>query len=249
MTMPPSLETMLNDLGLDRDEASVYELLVSIGSGTVGKLSAMTRYSRTKVYSIVDKLASKGWITSIFDKPKTYAAVDPKDVVKHKTDSMNASSEGIIAQLSPLYERTVTDLSEIVTYRGTKVIKKVIEMLEGARKEVNIITAFLPADSFKMIAPTLRDLKDRGVKINILVSERFKGQEIVDTMRSEADVGFANIPDAGLLIVDGEQILLGSKEGNDKEEINDLLGIWTRSKELVAFLQIILRGIYTPLGS
>lgn len=248
MTMPPSLVTMLNDLGLERDEATIYKLLVSIGSGTVGNLSAMTNYSRTKVYSIVDKLVSKGWITSIFDKPKTYAAVDPKDVVKHKTDSIKASSEGIVTQLSPIYERTLSDLSEIVTYRGTKVIKKVSEMLEGAREEVNIITAFLPTDSFKIIAPTFRMLKDRGVRINILVSDRFKGQEIVENMKSEANVGFANIPDAGLLIVDGEEILLGAKEGNDKEEVNDLIGIWTRSKELVTFLQIILRGMYTPLG-
>lgn len=249
MTMPRSLETMLNDLGLDRDEASLYKQLVSIGSGTVGKLSAMTSYSRTKVYSIVDKLASKGWITSIFDKPKTYAAVDPKEVVKRKKETMNASSEGIIAELSPLYERTETDLSEIVTYRGTKVIKKVTEMLDGARKEVNIVTAFLPADSLKMVAPTFRKLKNRGVKINILVSDRLKGLEIIETMKNEANIDFASIPDAGLLIVDGEEILLGSKEGKDKEETNDLLGIWTRSKELVTFLQIVIRGIYTPLGS
>jgi sugar-specific transcriptional regulator TrmB len=240
---------MLNDLGLDRDEASLYKQLVSIGSGTVGKLSAMTSYSRTKVYSIVDKLASKGWITSIFDKPKTYAAVDPKEVVKRKKETMNASSEGIIAELSPLYERTETDLSEIVTYRGTKVIKKVTEMLDGARKEVNIVTAFLPADSLKMVAPTFRKLKNRGVKINILVSDRLKGLEIIETMKNEANIDFASIPDAGLLIVDGEEILLGSKEGKDKEETNDLLGIWTRSKELVTFLQIVIRGIYTPLGS
>ncbi len=249
MTMPRSLETMLNDLGLDRDEASLYKQLVSIGSGTVGKLSAMTSYSRTKVYSIVDKLASKGWITSIFDKPKTYAAVDPKEVVKRKKETMNASSEGIIAELSPLYERTETDLSEIVTYRGTKVIKKVTEMLDGARKEVNIVTAFLPADSLKMVAPTFRKLKNRGVKINILVSDRLKGLEIIETMKNEANIDFASIPEAGLLIVDGEEILLGSKEGKDKEETNDLLGIWTRSKELVTFLQIVIRGIYTPLGS
>jgi sugar-specific transcriptional regulator TrmB len=240
---------MLNDLGLDRDEASLYKQLVSIGSGTVGKLSAMTSYSRTKVYSIVDKLASKGWITSIFDKPKTYAAVDPKEVVKRKKETMNASSEGIIAELSPLYERTETDLSEIVTYRGTKVIKKVTEMLDGARKEVNIVTAFLPADSLKMVAPTFRKLKNRGVKINILVSDRLKGLEIIETMKNEANIDFASIPEAGLLIVDGEEILLGSKEGKDKEETNDLLGIWTRSKELVTFLQIVIRGIYTPLGS
>ncbi len=244
--MVRSLESMLEDLGLDPDEATVYKLLVSVGSGTVGKLSAMTRYSRTKVYAIMGKLTSKGWIKSISDKPKTYVPVDPEKVVQRKKESMNASSEGVLDKLSPLYENSMMHLSEIVTYRGDKVIKKVMEMIEGARKEINIVTAFLPPDAFKQIAPKFKKLKNQGVKINIIASNRFREQKLLTTLQNEATVGFASIPDAGLLIVDGEEILLGSIEGKNEEYASNLLGIWTRSKEMVAFLDIILGRMYNP---
>ena len=241
--MTRDLESMLEYLGLDADEAAVYKLLVSKGSGTVGKLSAMTCYSRTKIYAIVDKLSSKGWVLSISDKPKTYAPIDPKQVIEMKKRSLTSSSDGLLAELTPLYQESMTNLNQTITYRGDKVLKKVEEMIEHAQNDISIAASFLPQEAWDEITPLLADLKKQGVSIHLFVSEQLKDQKLISSLEDEMEVIIGNIPDAGMLIVDGKELLLGSKKIGENDNIADLLGIWTRSEELAHFMQVALGGM------
>jgi sugar-specific transcriptional regulator TrmB len=218
---------------------------MGVGSATVGALSNLTGYSRTKIYALVGKLVSKGWITTISDKPRTYVPLDPSEVLAHKKTSMLASFKTALNELTPEYDRIQSNVSEIVTYRGFEVIKKVREMLKQAQSEVLIITAFLPRDNLDEFLSSFYDLKSKGVKIKILISERLKDLESIKVLRKEIDINFVNVPYAGILSVDGREVLFGSEDGHEAPPSN-ILGIWTRSKELVDFSRLIFSKFHKP---
>ena len=51
---------ILTQLGLSKDEAQVYHVLLVSKESTVGKISRSINFSRAKIYGIVDNLLSEG---------------------------------------------------------------------------------------------------------------------------------------------------------------------------------------------
>lgn len=234
----------LEHMGLERDEAEIYTLLVSLGSATIGKISTLVALSRSKIYGVFDNLLSKGWIKIASDKPKTFVPVDPHEVLSKKQKLISSSYKTALKALSPVYESSKLDISETVTFRGFDVLKKVEEMLGNAQSEINIITAFLPKEAVKKMNSKLIEAKKNGVKIKTIVSNRLKYDTILKDLEKDFDIKIATIPHAGLLIVDDSELLFGSVEEGKEIISTNFLGIWTKNKELIKFSNMIFNQLY-----
>ena len=238
-----STSEALQNIGLSREEANVYELLISTGFSTVGTISRLTNYSRTKIYSIFDKLLFKGWIKLISDKPRTYIPVDPHKIVSNKKESMISAFETISKELSPIYTSSKLSISEIFTYHGYDVSKKVEDMIFNAKNEIDIITAFLPRELIGKIMMILTNLESKGILIRSIASDKLKNDPVIKNFKDKFELKIREIPFAGLLIIDDTEVLFGSIEGKDKVMAN-LSGIWTKNKELIHFFKLIFNQLY-----
>ena len=68
----------LQKIGLTAGESKVYMALLKIGSSTTGPIVDEAKVSRSKVYHIIERLMSKGLVTSIVKtKTKYFQAADP----------------------------------------------------------------------------------------------------------------------------------------------------------------------------
>ena len=241
-----SILESLEKMGLELKEAKTYRTLVSLGSGTVGKISSLTGYSRTKVYAIFDKLLSKGWIKRISDKPKTYAPIDPRQIIAERKDSITLAYETILTDLSPIYNGSRTHVSEIITYRGYEVLKKVEEMLANAKREINVITAFLPIEIVEKEVPLFLELKTRGIKVRCLVSKRFEDNAILKDLGKGFKIKFGSVPEAGMIIIDKDEVLFGAVEAK-AHSLSNILGLWTTNKEMIKFCKLIFNQLYKEI--
>ncbi len=80
--------TILEDIGLTRNEIKVYLALLSLGSTTSGPLIKQTGLHTSKVYDSLERLSEKGIVSHYLeDNSKHFKAVDPvrlKDFLAEK---------------------------------------------------------------------------------------------------------------------------------------------------------------------
>ena len=95
---------ILTQLGLSKDEAQVYHVLLVSKESTVGKISRSINFSRAKIYGIVDNLLAEGIVVEGNKHPKTYFPVDPKNISERKLKSIQKASKLVDEQLAPLFK-------------------------------------------------------------------------------------------------------------------------------------------------
>ena len=235
----------LKKLGIGEDEARIYSLTVSLGSCTVGEISKFIDISRAKIYKVYDKLQSKGWVKTISDNPITFIPINPKKILSEKKESMVNAYDTALENLAPIYEKSKQRVSEIHVFHGSEAYLKVGKMLKTAEKEIAILTSFLPTEAKIGIMDTLISSKEKGVKIKIIVSKKLEKMWFIDKLKENFEVRTGNLPDAGYIIIDKKEMLIGSadKEGSTIL-MKDLSGIWTKEEELVKFSVVMFNQLF-----
>ena len=106
---------ILTQLGLSKDEAHVYHVLLVSKESTVGKISRSINFSRAKIYGIIDNLLAEGIVVEGNKHPKTYFPVDPKEISDRKLKSMQNASKLVDEELAPLFKSKPVDYLETLT--------------------------------------------------------------------------------------------------------------------------------------
>jgi len=119
----------LEDIGLTPGEIKVYLALLKIGQSSAGAITKESQVSRSKLYSILDKLARKGLVGHVLKGQISYfKAMEPKrilDYIDEKDRKLNQQREMIKKMLPGLEARQEQGKSktEAVLYEGIKAIK------------------------------------------------------------------------------------------------------------------------------
>ena len=74
--------TLLQDFGLEEDEAQTYVGLVRLGSVKASKISTFTKIDRVRTYKILENLKNLGFVTSTLSSPIIFSANDPETTLK-----------------------------------------------------------------------------------------------------------------------------------------------------------------------
>lgn len=108
---------LLQNLGLSKNEAEIYEALLELGEATVSTISTKTNINRRNVYDVLNRMMDKGLAFVLIQKGENhYKAVDPgrlREMLKEKEDMLDKS----FSSLEKLYHSHPKD-NEIYIYKG-----------------------------------------------------------------------------------------------------------------------------------
>lgn len=118
--------TILQEIGLTPGEIKTYLALLKLGSSSTGPISKEAQLSRSKLYSILDKLEKKGLTSHIEKNGVTYfQAVEPskiRDYLKLKEEkihSLEQEFEQILPQLLA-FQKLSGKVQKVTVYQGLK---------------------------------------------------------------------------------------------------------------------------------
>jgi len=233
---------ILTQLGLSKDEAQVYHVLLVSKESTVGKISRSINFSRAKIYGIVDNLLAEGIVVEGNKHPKTYFPVDPKDISERKLKSIQKASKLVDEQLAPLFKSKPVDYLETLTVKDMEIFSQVVDMCERASETIDVIAAILPSEMPRNVCRAFSDASGRGVKVRMLFPDK---ETNLDLSRLEGyfEVKLAkSIPAAGIILIDNSEFCVGGLDVPESE--NTLLGMWMNQPELARLARLIFDNLY-----
>jgi HTH-type transcriptional regulator, sugar sensing transcriptional regulator len=117
---------ILESIGLTPGEIKTYLALLKLGSSSTGPIAKESQVSRSKLYSILDKLEKKGLASHIEQNGIThFQAVEPnkiKDYLKKKEEELKQLSNdfnNFLPQLEAFHKEGNKDVN-VVVYQGMK---------------------------------------------------------------------------------------------------------------------------------
>lgn len=141
---------VLKNLGFDEKEVKVYLAIIKSGDSPALKISQETRIDRTTIYDILERLISKGIVSSyIKNKSKHFSTLSPEKLLYYFKEKYS-SLENILPELNKITNQTAESVKcELFTGKeGLKTISKDIVnnakryLVIGIRREYEEILGF-----------------------------------------------------------------------------------------------------------
>lgn len=124
---------ILNRVGLTENEKKVYLSLLSIRTGTVGKLTKITNIHRKNIYDALERLIEKGLATYVIEnKIKYFQAKSPENLTRYldekksKIDEEKKELAKIMSKLTNKFNQSYPEIESEI-YRGTEGIKTILK--------------------------------------------------------------------------------------------------------------------------
>ena len=121
-----TVETILTEIGLTKNEIKIYLALLKVGSTSTGAIIKETRIHASKVYDGLERLANKGLVTHvIIANIKHFKAVNPErliDFLEDKKQNIENQKQEIKKYLPALksFQEIGTDETEAEIFTGWK---------------------------------------------------------------------------------------------------------------------------------
>ncbi len=226
--------SLLRQIGLNVREAKVYVILLTGGEKKANEISKLTEVPLPHVYSILKTMHSKNIVEITQGEIKRYRAIPLELAIDRLIDQKekalialkNRSHE--IAEKIQVNEKEVI-VGELKPVLGKKNIeKKLIEMIQGAKKEILGITSASMLFNHIEYLPLL---KNKGITAKALIKfDAEKNEKFKPFILAETNIKFltqSNI--SRKLIVDDTALLI---DASIEETAYDF-GIWTNHREIV----------------
>ncbi len=184
---------ILEEIGLTKGEIKAYLALLKIGSCSTGPLAKESQVSRSKLYSILDKLEKKGLVSHIEKNGVVYfQAVEPakiKDYLQQKEDNLKTLEKEFEQFLPTLNAFKESQPKQQVTlYQGFKGLKTAhehnyLKLKKGDEYYYLGVPAYQPEEHHTYWKKDhLRRIK-AGIKCKALFNQDTK-KEIIDNRNS-----------------------------------------------------------------
>ena len=178
-----SVESILETIGLTKNEIKIYLALLELGSSTSGAIIKKTKIHTSKVYDGLERLANKGLVTHvIISNTKNFKAVSPDRLLDFLEDKKKEISEeeneikNILPQLK-LLQQVKTDDTQAEIFQGWKGMETVFN--EGI-KAMNkndiwyVLGAYAGEDQEKtnaLITKVIKKCEKKKMKWKVLYNE------------------------------------------------------------------------------
>ncbi len=129
---------ILTQLDLSKNEALLYEALLSLGESSAGTLSTKAQVNRRNAYDSLQRLIEKGFVFEIrTGRDIFYQAVDPKKFLE-KIDEKRLSFEKVLPDLQKLYQNE-SHQEDVYVYRGLEGWKNYLRDILRVGQDVYVI--------------------------------------------------------------------------------------------------------------
>lgn len=179
---------ILEELGLAKNEARIYETLVREGESGVGEVSVKSGVHRRNVYDSLNRLTERGLVFErITSTEHLHQATDPRkltEILKEKEEKV----EKILPELEKLYA-AVPHTDDVVVYRGIEGWKNYLRDIVRVGEDVYTIGAkgaWQDPRLASVLAQTARESKKKGIKMHLLCDPKAKG----DLQKNFSEQGF-----------------------------------------------------------
>lgn len=203
---------LLKGIGLTMYEAQAYVTLTSLISATAVEISEKSNIPRSKIYDVLKKLNEKNFIEIEDGRPLTYTVKSPVEVLTREKKKINRDIEDSITRLTNIYENGISHVQAPIwrIYGIEKIINKELEIIQRAKKSINMRIGFLFENEAEML---LKEFKKRNdLDIKILASQKcYINDEEFNIIKffkeNEIDVKKADIPFVKLVISDSKEMM------------------------------------------
>lgn len=237
----------LTQIGLTKNEAKVYLVLIEIGSTKAGEIIKKTKLHRNIVYDNLEKLIEKGLVSFVTIKNiKQFEVTSPEElkeyVNKKKQEIFN--EEKVMKEILPQIEKlrvSSEKKQEATIFKGKKGLKTVLEEITKSKSELLV---FGTGWGMKEIMGSYYEqwhlkLKLNKIKCRILLPENKKGlflKPFTEKYLSEKNIFPSTIAVYGnkvLNIIWGEEpiaiLITSEKASQSYKQFFDLL--WKTAKK------------------
>lgn len=116
------IHTALQDIGLSKNEALLYESLLKLRSASVSELSHETKIHRRNIYDTLDRLVKKGLVFHVMSKgDNSYEPVDPAKLVEI-VEEKRARLNSVMNEMNNFYN-SEPHLEAAYIYKGVEGFK------------------------------------------------------------------------------------------------------------------------------
>lgn len=147
-------QTTLEELGLSKNEAKIYETLLREGESPVGRIADMSKVHRRNVYDSLSRLIEKGLVFEVLErKENRYQAVDPgklSELIQEKSQKLGK----ILPDLLQLYEEKPYH-EELFMYKG----------IEGWKNYLNDILRLANEKEGVLLLAAVDEIRDYKVAL------------------------------------------------------------------------------------
>lgn len=116
------IQEFLRDVGLSKNEAKIYQMLLEFGPSLVGEISVRTKIHRRNIYDSIERLKEKGFVSwTIRNNRKYFEAVSPQRVI----DIFEEKKRKIREIIPEITEKQKSDSQAVKVYtrrEGRKII-------------------------------------------------------------------------------------------------------------------------------
>lgn len=165
----------LQEFGLSENEGKTYLTLLEYGALTVYELADKTGLNRSYLYDLLNRMAEKGYISTITQKKTTaHQAIAPRQL--HELFLLRAAE---FARMIPTLE-TMPRVKEDTTtelYKGKDVFRSLLkDMLATASQKGSILIISADENEFEKIEPIIiqqyfRKLKEKKIRERVLIKK------------------------------------------------------------------------------
>ena len=115
----------LQELGLTKNEARIYLILLDLNSAQAGKISKESQINRTTTYDSLERLIEKGLVMYVIEaNKKVFRPVKPQAFIDQFKEKQKIAQE-ILPQLNQIFHKSKEE-EESDIFRGKKGIKSIL---------------------------------------------------------------------------------------------------------------------------
>lgn len=190
---------ILEEIGLTPGETKTYLALLKTGESSTGRIAKESQVSRSKLYSILDKLSKKGLVGSLKKgKINYFKAMEPRRILyflEEKNKKFIEQREIIKKIIPELESKQRMEKTEATLYEGIKAIKNFY---------LNILDELSSGETYQVIGanygenwPGIKEFfenyhkqrSNRGIKVKMLANHDAKN-ELVKTTFLNSEIRF-----------------------------------------------------------
>jgi len=171
------MQKILEELGLTRNEATIYLSLLKLGSAPVSRIAHVSGLNRANMYNTINNLVKKGLLTHVVkNNVKYFQAVEPKkllDYLKEKQDKL----QKILPDLEEIEK--IQEKIEVEIFEGKEGVKTFYMYLSKTKNEVvGFGITGLAYDILKYYAPKVIKKMSEEIHARYIAFDKTKDKEI-----------------------------------------------------------------------
>jgi len=178
-----AIETSLEVIGLNRQEALAYINVIKLGVAKASEIAQKAGLKREAVYYILKLLKEKGFVSEVIKSGvKHYSAVSPKrilEIIEEEKQQKTETLQEVLPELEALQKVALT-IPQVEVYEGPEGFKTIVTKL--VEKENQEICSYVPEQTLHFL-PTFhlqfrRRRRERNICMRVITEKTTFMKEI-----------------------------------------------------------------------